>query len=312
METASLLKKVPLLRDIPEEDLERIAGLSREETVEADTNIVEIGDAGNALFLIVEGSAEVLYPGRTSDFVLATLSAGDFFGEMALLNGQPRSATVRAKDRVRTLVLEKEDFHQVMLESPAVALKLLELMSTRIRNADEQISGLSEKITIDPLTGLFNRRAFHQRLQVETDRHLRYEEMFSLLILDVDRFEVVNEDFGHDTGDQVLAWVGRLLEEHTRSADVPFRIGGEEFAVLAPGANEETAEVLGGRLLTLVGEARPPLDLELRITLSVGYASCPAHGRQPHKLHQAADQALLAAKAAGRNRVEGAGRTPKD
>ncbi len=306
METVDLLKRVPLLRDIPREDLERIGRLSREKSVDAETNIVEIGDPGDALFLIVEGSAEVLYPGRTSDFVLATLSAGDFFGEMALLNSQPRSATVRAKSPVRALVVEKEDFHRMMLASPAVAVKLLELMSARIRNADEQISGLSEKITIDPLTGLFNQRAFHQRLQMEADRHIRYGDVFSLLILDVDHFDTVNEDFGHDTGDEVLAWVGRLLEEHTRSADVPFRVGGEEFAVLAPGADEETAGVLGRRLLTLVGEARPPLDLDLRVTLSVGHATCPTHGRQPHKLHHAADEALLAAKRGGRNRVEGA------
>ena len=307
MEIVSLLKRVPLLRDIPPEDLERIAHLSHEETVEPETNIVEIGDPGDALYLIVEGSAEVLYPGRSSDFVLATLKAGDFFGEMALLNGQPRSATVRAKDPVRALVLEKDEFHHMMMESPAVAVKLLELMSTRIRNADEQISGLSEKITIDPLTGLFNRRAFHQRLQVEADRHVRYGEVFSLLVLDVDHFESVNEDFGHDTGDEVLRWVGRLLEEHTRSADVPFRVGGEEFAVLAPGTDGETVGVLGRRLLTLVAEARPPVELDLRITLSGGHATCPAHGRQPHKIHQAAQAALMAAKAGGRNRVRAAG-----
>lgn len=304
MERIELLKRVPLLKDLSEEDLGKIAAVSHEERVEDGAHIVEIGDPGDSLYLLVEGAAQVLYPGRSADFELASLAPGDFFGEMALLNDRPRSATVRALEPARLLVVSKEDFQKVMLEAPAVAVKLLEMMSYRIRNADEQISGLSEKVTRDALTGLLNRRAFNERLQEEIDRSTRYGDRFALILLDIDHFKTVNDTFGHDVGDRVLSWVGRLMEDHTRSADVPFRVGGEEFAVIAPGTDTDTASIVAGRLVELVAEARPPVEIEITLTVSGGYAACPAHGRQTHLLYHAADQALLRAKAEGRNRIE--------
>ncbi len=303
MNPVDLLRKVPLFETLPPADLEGLASAVRLESFPPQVNIVEVGDPGHSLYLVVEGTVQVLAPGRSADFELARLSEGDFFGEMALLNSLPRSATVRSVQEVKVLVLDKADFHRILAASPEAALKVLETLSLRIRNADEQISGLSDKAVRDALTGLLNRRAFHERLAQETERARRYGDHFALILLDVDRFKALNDTLGHDVGDAVLVWLGRLLTEHTRQADVPFRIGGEEFAILAPGTSAEMAHTVSQRLVNTVAAARPPVEPELHVTVSAGYAVCPEHAVRPNTVYSLADQALLRAKSEGKNRV---------
>jgi len=303
MQTTELLARVPLFSELTPDDLAKIAAMTRSETYAVDQDIVRIGDAGHSLYVIVDGSVVVLFPSRSSDVELARLAAGEFFGEMAILNEKPRSATVRAMNDVRVLVLEKEDFTRALQDSPELALKLLSALSVRIRNTDEQISGLTERALRDDLTGLLNRRSFHDRLSEECDRARRYGDAFALLLMDLDHFKKVNDTFGHDIGDTVLGWVGRLLGEHTRSADVPFRIGGEEFAVICPEIGVNEAGIAARRLVEVVAEAKPPTSFPLHVTMSAGFAVCPVHGKRSDQVFQAADRALMKSKADGRNRV---------
>jgi diguanylate cyclase (GGDEF)-like protein len=305
MSHVDALARVSLFSNLSEEDLARISSFSREESYSEGANIVTIGEPGNTLFIVLEGTVRVLYPGRSQDLQLARLDAGDFFGEMALLNDEPRSATVQAMTPVRALLVDRDDFRDLVRNSGGVALNLLEALSYRIRNVGAQAGELHDQTLRDPLTGLLNRRAFQERLQEETNRAQRYGEDFSLLILDVDQFKVVNDTFGHDVGDEVLKWIGRILGEHTRAADAPFRIGGEEFAVLAPSAPPETAEALADRIRTVILESRPPLALEVNISVSIGYATCPDHARRSEALFRLADQAVIRGKAQGRNQVAG-------
>jgi diguanylate cyclase (GGDEF)-like protein len=303
MSSIELIARVPLFRQLPGGDLERIVAATHRVSFERGEIVVEIGDPGRSLFIVVEGTVQVLYPSRSADFELARLGVGDFFGEMALLNDKPRSATVRTLEHVEVLVLDKDDFRSIMRESPDVAFRLMEALSVRIRNADEQISGLSDQAVRDALTGLLNRRAFTERMAEELDRARRYEEFFSLILLDLDHFKAVNDTIGHDTGDEVLAWVGRLLTELTRAADVPFRMGGEEFAILCPATSGDVAHAIAQRLVEVVSEARPPIKHDLHITVSAGYSACPDHGASREDLYHVADQALLRAKKEGRNCV---------
>lgn len=301
--TVELLSRVPLLADLDPAELETLAARTHRETFRTGDTIVEIGMPGRSLYLVVEGRVQVVYPSRNSDFELARLGPGDFFGEMALLNDKPRSATVRAIEPVDALVLDKEDFRRVVAETHGMALHLLAALSVRIRNADEQISSLSDQAVHDPLTRLLNRRAFHERLAEEVDRHRRYGSGFSMILLDLDRFKSINDTLGHTAGDRVLGWVGRILLEHTRAADTPFRIGGEEFAVLCPATEPDMARHAADRLVAVISEARLPSGLDLRVTMSAGYASCPAHATTFEDLYYTADRALYRAKESGRNMV---------
>jgi diguanylate cyclase (GGDEF)-like protein len=303
MSTTDLLNRVSLFHALAQEDLQRIADAAENVEFDEGQNIVEAGDSGTALYILMDGTVQVLYPGRESDVELAMLGAGDFFGEMALLNGKPRSATVRAHTHVHLLKVEQGEFRKLIVESPRVAIQLLEILSLRIRTADEQIGGLSDQAQRDPLTRLLNRRALQERLTEECDRHRRYGGVFSLIMLDLDRFKEINELFGEGVGDATLAWIGRLLIEHTRSSDVSFRIGGEEFAILCPSTVGDSARYVAQRLVELVAQARPPVSFDLKVTVSAGLVVCPSHGLQADDLISAGEKALLQAKKEGRNRV---------
>jgi diguanylate cyclase (GGDEF)-like protein len=303
MSTIDLLTKVSLFKTLSPADLQRLADHTEPASFSAGESVVEIGDPGRSLYVLVEGIVQVLYPARTSDFELARLGPGDFFGEMALLSDRPRSATVRAHSDVRAIKLEKHVFQRLLLEEPQIGLGILEVLSLRIRAADEQIGGLSDQAQRDPLTRLQNRRAFNERIGEECDRFLRYGAPFSIVLMDVDRMQDVNDTFGLEVGDTTIGWIGRLLIEHTRGVDVAFRVGGEEFAVLCPSIGVDHARSLGQRVVDLVSEARPPVSFDLKVTMSAGVAGCPADGRRPDDLYTVADQALLKAKREGRNRV---------
>jgi len=303
--THERLSGVPLFRDLDADTVERIARFARRRSYPRDVNIVSLGEPGHALYVVLEGEVDVIYPARSTEFRLGRLGPGECFGEMAILNDMPRSATVRTTGPVEVLVLEREDFERVVREEPAIAMVLLDVLSRRIRNADDQLGGLSERAMRDPLTGLLNRRAFHERLGEEVDRARRYGDPFSLILIDLDRFAVVNDVHGHEVGDVVLEWVGRILVEHTRHADSAYRVGGEEFAVLCPASEGGVARSAAERLVSVVGQATPPLDIDLDITLSAGYASCPAEARSADGIFVTADRALMRAKATGRNRVCG-------
>ncbi len=157
MDVVDHLSRIPLFEGLEPEALKKLAGLTRTVSFPTDARIVEMGESGLSLFVVLEGQVRVLYPARSSDFELARLGPGDFFGEMALLNDKPRSATVQAVEDVeQLLVLEQDDFRDVLLEAPSVAIQLIESLSIRIRSADEHISSLSDKAMRDPLTGLMN------------------------------------------------------------------------------------------------------------------------------------------------------------
>lgn len=196
---------------------------------------------------------------------------------------------------------------------PSVGVQIIENLSLRIGRSEELIRDLSDTAMRDLLTGILNRRAYEERLREEVERSLRYSEHLSLILTDLDHFKTINDTYGHNTGDVVLHWVGRPLTEHTRSPDTPFRIGGEEFAILAPATNMEVAHHVAQRLVDIVAEARPPLDFEMKVTMSAAFACCPVNGTSASALFAHADKALLQAKVDGRSRVCGPprGTTPE-
>lgn len=164
---------------------------------------------------------------------------------------------------------------------------------------------LRAQAVLDPLTGLFNRRYLEQAFDRELRRAARKKRPLGLIMLDVDHFKRVNDNFGHDAGDTVLRSLAALLKQRVRAEDITCRYGGEEFLVIVPEAEPELVLARAERLradmeaLTVVHD-----NIALgTVTLSVGVAAYPANGGTPAELIRAADAALYEAKAAGRNRV---------
>jgi diguanylate cyclase (GGDEF)-like protein len=173
---------------------------------------------------------------------------------------------------------------------------------------EEQNAILELQSRTDALTGLRNRRAFDEDLDLEYDRSVRYNEPLSLVLLDVDEFKAYNDAFGHPAGDDVLREAARLLKASSRAVDLVARHGGEEFAVLLPRTGPEGALALAERFRRAV-EAGP---WKIRaITVSVGVATLPFDSPSRSGLVSAADHALYQSKDAGRNRVTQAKPAPR-
>ncbi|QGG96580.1 GGDEF domain-containing protein [Actinomarinicola tropica] len=161
---------------------------------------------------------------------------------------------------------------------------------------------LREQAVRDPLTGLFNRRYLLESLAGELSRCQRDDVPLALVLVDVDHFKVVNDTLGHEAGDGILIAIAELLRHRIREGDVACRYGGEEFVVVLPGTTLDVAAERADRWRKdLIGAVSP--DGVDPVTISVGVAAAPGHGTTPRDLVRAADQAMYAAKAAGRDRV---------
>ncbi len=157
----------------------------------------------------------------------------------------------------------------------------------------------------DPLTGLFNRRYLEETLQRELARAERHAQPTSVIVLDIDHFKRVNDDYGHDAGDIVLRAVAEVLRKAVRAEDIACRYGGEEFVLLMPGAGADIARERAERVRAAVAASTlVHADQSLgALTISAGVASYPDHGDTAERLIKAADIALYKAKRSGRNRV---------
>ncbi len=159
---------------------------------------------------------------------------------------------------------------------------------------------LLDQALVDPLTGVFNRRHMERCLSDAVERLRRNAAPTSLLLIDVDRFKSINDQFGHATGDSVLRGIVSLIQKRSRKLDLLFRIGGEEFMLLLPDTQEAAVAVVAEELRASTAESR--LLEDWQVTLSIGVAELRP-GESPDSWMKHADDALYAAKKAGRNRV---------
>ncbi len=194
--------------------------------------------------------------------------------------------------------------YSIFIASP-IALAFAFLWRSTARLTDD-ITRIAET---DPLTRVFNRRAFLQWCEKEERRSRELQRPFSVLLLDFDKFKAVNDRFGHHVGDEVLCAAVERIQDAVRGIDVLCRWGGEEFAVLLPNANEDAAVLVGERIRKGVSSSRfsniygDKEPFPLRLTVSIGAASFD-HGFDSFEaMLRRADTSLYAAKHAGRDRV---------
>jgi len=154
----------------------------------------------------------------------------------------------------------------------------------------------------DDLTGLVNRRRFLEALGSEITRAAAFDTPLSLILGDLDDFKLVNDVFGHHVGDEVLRRFAKLIEEHVRDVDVPGRIGGEEFAILAPGTDAKGATGLAERIRSSLSEVPLPLRTSHTVTATFAVAQF-LKGESGEDLLRRADVALYRGKTEGKNRT---------
>jgi diguanylate cyclase (GGDEF)-like protein len=169
---------------------------------------------------------------------------------------------------------------------------------------------LKETSFKDEVTGLYNRRFFSLRLEEELSRYRRFNHPVSVVLLDLDGFKAVNDDFGHAVGDDTLRDIAQILMKHSRGINVVSRYGGDEFAVLLVETSKAGARLYADRIREVV--AKYPFSHGKVITASFGVASLPDdEAATAEDLFRSADDALYAAKRGGKNQVAATGSTEK-
>ena len=195
-------------------------------------------------------------------------------------------------NQMRVTIDQKEAEKNTYATRLDAAYKELEFTNARLKETSFK----------DEVTGLYNRRFFSLRLEEELSRYRRFNHPVSVVLLDLDGFKAVNDEFGHTVGDDTLRDVAQILMKHSRGINVVSRYGGDEFAVLLVETSKAGARLYADRIREVV--AKYPFSHGKVITSSFGVASLPDdESGTAEDLFRAADEALYAAKRAGKNQV---------
>ncbi|WP_049762026.1 sensor domain-containing diguanylate cyclase [Candidatus Korobacter versatilis] len=225
-------------------------------------------------------SRPVLYEGAGSELMLPLVSAGKPLGMIVM---GARSDTGFPEEDMQTLV------------------SVADICATAIQNAFyfQQVEALAY---VDGLTGVYNRRFFERKITEELERAARYEGTLSVIMVDIDNFKKVNDEFGHLLGDEVLRTVAQIFAGALRKPDHCCRYGGEEFSIILPETSGPKALKVAEKLRGLIADYDFP-GIPRRITISAGVADFPTCGTTRDDIVGAADNCLYLAKQSGRNCV---------
>lgn len=242
----------------------------------------------------------------------------DFMGEFAeAFNTMVRSlaeARTRLQRRDAELSQTNQTLEAQIAERQAAEERLRqanETLTSRLAEIELLQAQLREQAIRDPLTNLFNRRYLQETLERELAVPKRSGAPLPVIMMDIDYFKRLNDQFGHKVGDLTLEHVADVLRQNSRRSDIACRYGGEEFVVVLPGASLDAALQRAEELRRRVEGLHLLVDeTPLTVTLSLGVASYPDHGQNGDELLHAADMALYQAKAAGRNCIMSANTAP--
>jgi diguanylate cyclase (GGDEF)-like protein len=240
---------------------------------------------------------------------------GEILGAIQVLNKRTNSfqahdeTLLMALSSQAAVAIENADLYRRLSVLNLSLERKVEERTAELMTANERLTALNrelEEISItDGLTQVYNRRYFMDRLRQEIKRVSRYGPPVSLLMIDIDFFKKVNDTFGHQAGDTVLAGVAGLIKGRLRETDLIARYGGEEFCLLATGADQAGALVLAERVRALIEKASFDHDSRrIAVTVSVGVSTWKQSlTEDAAELIRKADTALYRAKEQGRNRV---------
>ena len=195
--------------------------------------------------------------------------------------------------------------------NPSLATDFVERLSSRLAIAIENLTIRSqlEKVSrTDQLTGLYNRRSLAELLPLEFERAKRYRHPLSIVMIDLDDFKKINDQYGHGAGDLILSSMGEILLDNTRRNDAVIRYGGDEFLILMPHTDQQQARIVATKILEKTAKTEIPLaeNVKAACAISVGLATFPAAGIEtPEELLNQADQNLYAAKKEGKGKING-------
>ncbi|MDP2157063.1 MAG: diguanylate cyclase, partial [Nitrospirota bacterium] len=215
-------------------------------------------------------------------------------------------------DKISGLQIGADDYlpkpyNELELNARIYALLRTKALQDELKMKNKQLEDLLDKVNYmaitDALTGLYNRRRFHDVLTSEHERAKRYGTPFSLVMLDIDHFKKINDTFGHNVGDAVLKEVSGILLNSIRDIDTAARYGGEEFMIILPNTDRVQSRIVAERMREAI-EKHDFTGIDSKISVSIGISGMPdAKVDNEEKLIRCADFAMYRAKQLGRNRT---------
>lgn len=183
-------------------------------------------------------------------------------------------------------------------------IRKLEEQRGEIERLREELRKVKEEASIDPLTGLRNRRSFERALREFFRDFKKFGYPFSIIMMDLDNFKDINDTYGHLAGDKVLKEIGNILRNYLRAKDIPARTGGEEFTIILPGISKEEATLVAERLRKVIANYTVEHEnTKINPTASFGVSEMREGIEAPEDLIKEADEKLYQAKRTGKNKV---------
>lgn len=266
----------------------------------AESIVFNEGDEGDYIYFVLDGVIEVVSATRH----MMQVRSGEFFGEMAMIDGEPRSGTALCLTDCQLARLDFARFEILLNDQPTILRGLMVKLSRIVRS-------LNRMAITDALTGCMARGHLEKILTRELQRARRTRTQLALMFIDIDSFKPVNDLLGHAEGDRLLQWVASTLIAATRTTDFVGRYGGDEFCVVLPDTQASSCAPLIARILsvcrlpaiTSLNDAMFRLGGRGAVSLSIG-AVDSHHSEKPsaNDLLKAADAALYDAKRSGKGR----------
>lgn len=232
---------------------------------------------------------------------------GEFFSDLLYAITHERFPPAIAEGLWNEILRHKVELSEAVRRNVGVAVAALDYLSNlkgELKSAtligESHVSDIARLVLRDGLTRLFNHTTCLEKIAVELRIHQRYGRAASLMMVDIDDFKKVNDRYGHQAGDRVLAALGATIDTATRGSDICCRYGGEEFAVILPATGTREAGMLAERLRAKAEQGMPD---GRHVTVSIGVASCGDDTSTAEALVEKADSALYRAKKGGKNRV---------
>lgn len=314
----TFLGRIDIFSLLSPEELERVSVQLRERRVDAGEVLFREGETGEELYLVSSGEVKItvaLDNGETMD--ITSFGPGDFFGEMSIFQNEPRSASCIAKEDSLLLSLSAEDFFSFRDRYPEAAIKIMHRMlnvtTGRLKRTNRFLTGLvrwgedaQRRALTDELTGLFNRGFFDLNLERYASEARISGQPLSLVMADLDGFGSLNARYGESFCNRLIQEASTVFQQGFGEQDLLSRYGGDEFAFILPKRRPEEALALCRQICLNVREVALKPDNEkdeVRFSVSLGLAAVPNHAKNGAALLKRADQALYAAKEAGRNGV---------
>ena len=307
----SLLDSLELFQGVQPDDVHELLQRCGRQDVQEGELLLSPGEKNEHVFIVLSGSLSI-HVGSVQTPVLATMNVGACVGEMSIIEDRDPSAFVIGAEESHLLVIHQTVLWEMVDASHDFAKNLLVVLSERVRSHNRVIADsfgemkkFEKHASTDALTSLANRHAMQELFPAEIKRCIELEKPIAMMMIDVDNFKQFNDMFGHIAGDRALSAVSKVLRSQFRPRDLLVRYGGDEFAVLLPGADQEQARVIGERVRVAVsgstGDGSDSL-IQIPIRISMGVAELNSEGSLD-RLIRDADAALYRAKNAGRNLV---------